>query len=884
MLKRLLCVLAAVLLAPLVAAGYFGTSASPDERWSGTHFGPENLPPKCANDGPIVLDGPEETPPGGIPGPTEKVKDNVCFHQRTGLNALDSPQIDVLVLIPAQPDAERQMRVVRQSIEMWEGGIDYLAGQMGLGWLERGVDFHITVDYIDPTGQNAGGEFTTYPVVDPEIVVVAAHNNAALFGIGIDPLAVFGEEVPCLPVQNPFDVDQWDALPGFDSHHEPREGIYNADCKEGTGGNVCFAINTTLDLPPEVMDWNEMFDLVSHEVGHCLTLGHVGDGAEGYWGVTPTNDIMAYSDDPVEGTKCVSTLDVESFATRMSRYLDVNGDETVDEEDILETNSPTGNDGDNPFQVQDPADEAYASSTGLAKHCPQPDRALIPGERTDWTPVPVDSFDERMTVTSPTPGASSMDGAFTVAGTVERIDRNPVREPTSKADIVDAKGDAKGPYHDILTVGVEATPEKVHATMQAAELWPVDTGPSGAMFSLWIDERGFDTTLEDGAGTLYDSGTNAYLTADQGTATWDVDAGTIRFEISRAYLTAQEITAPYEIRTTSVVGVFGAGLYDDRAPDRDGTVTITGPPNAAISVPLDRVEARTFEREGGNTFSTEESRVGQHELGVESPSDHRFQLDVPARSAVELTLSWTDDVTAQTDLDLYVTGAATTNDGAGIAKPERAVLADVEGVLELTVSPYFIADPINGTTYTLTAEITPLDVSDADGDGVVGHYDACPDMAGDGVNGCAVPSAEQVNVYIGETLLGSQDVNTSRGAFAFSIPVEVPAGEHTLRTQYVRLGKVLVEDARTVTHTPDSDGDGVIDAHDNCFSQPNPDQADLDGDGRGDVCDTDIDGDGFSNSEESAKRTDPRDPADHPKQKSKPSRRTTSRSTTGVWT
>src|SRR5262249_4512841 len=35
----------------------------------------------------------------------------------------------------------------------------------------------------------------------------------------------------------------------------------------------------------------------------------------------------------------------------------------------------------------------------------------------------------------------------------------------------------------------------------------------------------------------------------------------------------------------------------------------------------------------------------------------------------------------------------------------------------------------------------------------------------------------------------------------------------------------------------DTDGDGVIDCQDNCPTVPNPDQADLDGDGLGDRCD-----------------------------------------------
>ena len=45
----------------------------------------------------------------------------------------------------------------------------------------------------------------------------------------------------------------------------------------------------------------------------------------------------------------------------------------------------------------------------------------------------------------------------------------------------------------------------------------------------------------------------------------------------------------------------------------------------------------------------------------------------------------------------------------------------------------------------------------------------------------------------------------------------------------------------------DSDGDGVIDDADNCVDTANADQADMDEDGIGDVCDDDIDGDGILN-------------------------------------
>lgn len=48
----------------------------------------------------------------------------------------------------------------------------------------------------------------------------------------------------------------------------------------------------------------------------------------------------------------------------------------------------------------------------------------------------------------------------------------------------------------------------------------------------------------------------------------------------------------------------------------------------------------------------------------------------------------------------------------------------------------------------------------------------------------------------------------------------------------------------TLTPTPmDSDGDGVPDMDDNCILSPNPDQADMDEDGSGDLCDQDADGD-----------------------------------------
>ncbi|HET8947695.1 MAG TPA: M1 family aminopeptidase [Candidatus Polarisedimenticolia bacterium] len=55
---------------------------------------------------------------------------------------------------------------------------------------------------------------------------------------------------------------------------------------------------------------------------------------------------------------------------------------------------------------------------------------------------------------------------------------------------------------------------------------------------------------------------------------------------------------------------------------------------------------------------------------------------------------------------------------------------------------------------------------------------------------------------------------------------------------------------------PDQDADGVPDSADNCSGLPNPGQQDLDGDGIGDSCDADLDGDGRVNASDCAP-TDP---------------------------
>jgi hypothetical protein len=509
--------------------------ASPAEEYTGTHFGLGNLPDGCASD---TFDSP----------------DNACYHMRTGMNGLDSPEVDVLLMVPASPTATRDMRIMRQAIEMWNGGIHYLAPQMGVPWMKN-MHFHISTDI-----ERATDGFVVYPIVDPEIVVIATNPVGGL-GIGIDPYAtVMGalgrdENLPCSGVQNPFDLATWQNLPGYSHHGDERGATVTEDCG-GLGGNVCFAINTAIDPDPQNLDVFNLFDLVAHEFGHCLTIGHVGDGAEGPWSKVPTNDIMSYNADPPGLNKCVSTLDVEGIAVTQSHYLDADGDGAVTTRDHVDANERKWDSTTDHFQVQNPRDHYYASSTGSPFDCPQPYLGLPPGgPRTNWQPAPKSTSTNELRVTAPSDRATTSDGTFHVRGTVEHVMRagktatSPAKAPPGPArkSVETVQFHHKGGNHFTLTdtsLGIGLRPAD-HFTLKVPERADVS-------FTLSFTDGQSDLDLF-ASGKGYDSGSAGATSSNpekvaapnfSGTLAIDVDPYLIANPVSGVDYTLTAVLSP----------------------------------------------------------------------------------------------------------------------------------------------------------------------------------------------------------------------------------------------------------------------------------------------------------------------------------------------------
>jgi hypothetical protein len=244
---------------------------------------------------------------------------------------------------------------------------------------------------------------------------------------------------------------------------------------------------------------------------------------------------------------------------------------------------------------------------------------------------------------------------------------------------------------------------------------------------------------------------------------------------------------------------------------------------AGMPNPLARqASTTTFQHDGGNTFGPTDSSLGVRDILGQDTSHHfTLQLDADDASDVDIALTWSDS-TGQSDLDLYASSSNSDERSATSNQPETISLKNVTGSVTLSVDPYVIVDDV---TYQLTATVrradpgtdrdgdgitdvndqcptqpgpAPSGCPDRDGDGVIDARDVCPGVPGSGADGCPVKAVEQVRFFVDGSLVSTEDVDTSAGPDSFAFHRSLPAGEHTLRVEWVRYDKVVATVSRTV--------------------------------------------------------------------------------------
>lgn len=191
---------------------------------------------------------------------------------------VDTYIVDVLIVPSASPFALQDTATMKHAVDAWAAGIE----ELGVSWFTENFTINAYVVGQDTVPQAA--------LEDPEIIVVAAeYNPFVLFGIGL--------QLPELPCRG------GDAEKTYAPHQHDGTTIYAADCEQG--GLTCVALNTNFLLGGEI--W--LHDLVAHEFGHCLGVGHVGDALDFSAKRVPIQDIMSYQHDE-EQVHCVSNLNV----------------------------------------------------------------------------------------------------------------------------------------------------------------------------------------------------------------------------------------------------------------------------------------------------------------------------------------------------------------------------------------------------------------------------------------------------------------------------------------------------------------------------------------------------------------------------------------------